>query len=73
MPRPLARRVARLERGPGRGCPDCGGGGGEVVFEVVVPEAVGLINARQEPPEPRKCPRCGRQTEYRVVMPSARA
>ena len=72
MPRPLARRVARLERGVARVCPVCGGGGAEAAFEVVVPEAVGAVTDRQEPPKPRLCPACGRRTAFWVVMPAAR-
>ena len=44
MARPLARRVARLERAGSPACPACGGGGpGPVTFRVVVPEAVGRV------------------------------
>ncbi len=72
--RPLARRVARLERAGGPACPACGGGGpGPVTFRVVVPEAVGRVADRVKPPGPRRCGLCGRPTEVFVRFPEARA
>ncbi|MDQ7014628.1 MAG: hypothetical protein Q9O74_12150 [Planctomycetota bacterium] len=75
MGRALARRIARLEKGTRKACPECGSGAERAVFEVKVPVAVGSIwNAQepQDPPEPRRCPRCGRQTEFFIRFPEAR-
>ncbi len=74
MARPLAGRVARLERAGSPACPACGGGGpGPVTFRVVVPEAVGRVADRVEPPGSRRCGLCGRPTEVFIRFPEARA
>ena len=72
MARPLAGRVARLERARSPACPACGGGGpGPVTFQVVIPEAADRVIDRT-PPEPGRCHRCGRPTEYHIALPAAR-
>ena len=68
----LARRLARLEDGSARTCTECGWGAERAVYEVVVPVAVGSVRDAPEPPEPRRCPRCGRQTEFLIRFPEAR-
>jgi len=68
----LARRLARLEGATAGSCTSCGWGAETAVYEVVVPLAVGSVWDAQEPQEPRRCPRCGRQTEYFIRFPEAR-
>jgi hypothetical protein len=70
--RPLARRVARLERASPAACPACGWGGPGALYEVVVPVA-GRVTDRVEPPENRPCGLCGRPTAVLVRFPEARA
>ena len=68
----LARRLARLEGATSALCPECGWGAETAVYAVVVPEAAGSVLDAPEPPEPRSCPRCGRQTEFFIRFPGAR-
>ncbi|MFG0242242.1 MAG: hypothetical protein ACF8R9_05585 [Phycisphaerales bacterium JB054] len=70
--RTLSRRLARLEGERDRVCTACGWGAETVVYDVVVPVAVGSVLDLPEPPEPRRCPRCGRPTEYHIAFPTAR-
>jgi|GEM_PF-2044911 len=70
--RTLSRRLARLEGERDRVCAACGWGAETAVYEVVVPVAVGRVRDAPEPAEPRRCPRCGRQTEFFVRFPEAR-
>ena len=70
--RTLSRRLARLEGATAGSCSACGWGAEKAVYEVVVPVAIGRVGDAQEPAEPRRCPRCGRQTEFFVRFPEAR-
>lgn len=71
MTRAISNRLRRLERRAGPVCPACGLGG-ETRFEVEVPAAVGRVSELPDPAAPRRCPDCGRATEYLIALPAAR-